>query len=68
MVPFKEQIYIVRKDGDYKCVQHITNEFWSRCRKEFLTNLETRMKWNETRRNVKVGDIVLLKDEHSGNQ
>ena len=23
------------------------------------------MKWNETRRNFKVGHIVLLKDEHS---
>ena len=26
------------------------------------------MKWNETRRNFKVGDIVFLKDEHSRNQ
>ena len=33
-----------------------------------MTSLETRMKWNETRRNFKVGDIVLLKDEHSRNQ
>ena len=26
------------------------------------------MKWNEARRNFKVGDIVLLKNEHSRNQ
>ena len=26
------------------------------------------MKWNETRKNFKVGNIVLLKDEHSQNQ
>ena len=52
----------------WRCVQHITNEFWSRWGKEFLASLETWMKWNETRRNFKVCDIVLLKDEHSRNQ
>ena len=26
------------------------------------------MKWNKSRGNFKVGDIVLLKDEHSRNQ
>ena len=49
-------------------VQHITNEFWSRWRKQFLTSLQIRMKWNKTRRIFKVGEIVLLKDEHSRNQ
>ena len=37
----------------WKCVQDITIEFWSRWRIEFLTSLQTRMKWNETRRNFK---------------
>ena len=26
------------------------------------------MKWNKSRRNFKVGDTVLLKDDHSPNQ
>ena len=39
----------------WRRAQHITNEFWSRWRKEFLTSLQTWMKWNETRRNFKVG-------------
>ena len=37
----------------WKCVQDITTEFWSRWRIEFLTSLQIRMKWNETRRNFK---------------
>ena len=62
------------QDADLYCnkrwrrVQYITNELWSRWRKTFLTSLQTGMRWNGTRRNFKVGDIVLLKDEHSRNQ
>ena len=52
----------------WRRVQHIINDFWSRWRKEFLTSLQTRMEWNETRRNFKVGDMVPLKNEHSRNQ
>ena len=43
--------------------QHIANEFWSRWRKEFLTSFQARSKWSKSRRNVTVGDIVLLKIE-----
>ncbi|XP_023808641.1 uncharacterized protein LOC111947062 [Oryzias latipes] len=34
-----------------------------RWRKEYLLNLQQRSKWNKTRRNAKVDDIVLLQDE-----
>ena len=43
-------------------VQHISNEFWSRWRKEVLATLQCWQKWNTIRRNCKVGDIVLLKE------
>ena len=43
-------------------VQHISNEFWSRWRKEVLATLQCCQKWNSIRRNCKVGDIVLLKE------
>ena len=33
-----------------------------------MTSLQTQIKWNETRRNFKVNDIVLLMDRHSRNQ
>ena len=47
----------------WRKIQHIANKFWSRWRKEFLTSLQARSKWSKSRRNVTVGDIVLLKTE-----
>ena len=44
-------------------MQHNTEEFWYRWRKEFLQSLQTRQKWNDKRRNLKVGDIVILKNK-----
>ena len=46
----------------WRRVQHISNEFWSRWRKEVLAALQCRQKWNTIRRNCKVGNIVLLKE------
>ena len=42
--------------------EHISNEFWSRWRKEVLVTLQYRQNWNTIRRNCKVGDIFLLKE------
>ena len=47
----------------WRRVQHISNEFWSRWRKEFLTTLQERQKWIRNRRNFAVGDIVILKQD-----
>ena len=48
-------------------MQHIASEFWSRWRKEFLSSLQARSKWNSKTRNIEVGDIVLLKDDQPRN-
>ena len=48
-------------------VQHITDEFWTRWRKEFLHTLQERKSSNRRRRNFKNGDIVLLKNESNRN-
>ena len=45
----------------WRRVQHLSNEFWNRWRREFLQTLQQRQKWTGTRRNVQVNDIVLLK-------
>ena len=45
----------------WRRIQHFANEFWSR--KEFLHSLQERPKWNKSRRNLEIGDIVLLMDE-----
>ena len=57
------------KDGDhYQCrwkqTQCLINLFWTRWIKECLPNLQTRQKWMERKKNLKVGDIVLLMDEN----
>ena len=46
----------------WRRVTHISDEFWSRWRKEVLEILQCHQKWNIIRRNCKVGDIVLLKE------
>ena len=47
----------------WRRVQHLTNEFWSRWRKEYLQNLQTRAKWCRPRKDLGVGDVVTIKDE-----
>jgi len=46
----------------WRRVQHLANTFWSRWRREYLTSLQSRSKWQEERRNLREGDVVLLKD------
>ena len=46
----------------WRRVQYLTNEFWSRWRKEFLLSLQERQKWTRPRRNLNVNDIVIVKD------
>ena len=47
----------------WRRVQHIANEFWTRWRKEYLSTLQSRTKWNEIKKNVKVGDVVIIDNE-----
>lgn len=46
----------------WRWVQHLANTFWSRWRQEYLTTLQSRSKWQKERRNLRKGDVVLLKD------
>ena len=49
----------------WRRVQHLTNEFWTRWRKEFLHALQERQKWVRPRRNMQIGDIVLVTDDNT---
>ncbi|KAK3719742.1 hypothetical protein QZH41_001946 [Actinostola sp. cb2023] len=49
----------------WRRVQHLTNEFWTRWRKEFLHSLQEMQKWSRKRRNLQTGDVVILKEEDS---
>jgi hypothetical protein len=37
--------------------------FWSRWRKEYLPQLQQRQKWTDSQRDLRNGDVVLLKDK-----
>ena len=49
----------------WRRVQYLANLFWSRWKREYHLTLQKRQKWNRPVRNVAVGDVVLLKDDHS---
>ena len=62
----QEQTDIDLKDiyrSQWKRVQHLSNMFWLKWRKEYLQTLQARRKWTETLPNLAVGDVVLLKDK-----
>ena len=51
----------------WRRVQHLDDEFWSRWREEFLSILQTRSKWTTKKRNFKVNDIVLIQIDAARN-
>ena len=46
----------------WRRVQYLADQFWSRWRREYLATLQKRHKWVRKSRNFEVGDIVLIKD------
>lgn len=56
----KEDLYLNKR---WRRVQYLANEFWTRWKKEYLLNLQSRQKWHKSRRNLKINDIVLLQDD-----
>ena len=47
----------------YRQVQYMADQFWGRWKVEYLRGLQLREKWLCKRRNVSVGDVVLITDE-----
>lgn len=48
----------------YQHLQMIFQHFWQRWSTEYLNELQTRAKWYIERNNVKIGDVVLIKDKN----
>ena len=57
----RNDVYLTKR---WKRVQYLANCFWEQWRKCDLLSLQERQKWSKTRRNVRKGDIVLLKDDN----
>ena len=56
----KEDLYTRRR---WRQVQYMANLFWSRWVKEYLPILQNRQKWFQPKRNLEIGDIVLVVGE-----
>ncbi|XP_073531981.1 uncharacterized protein [Phyllobates terribilis] len=46
----------------WRQVQSLANTFWDRWRKQYLSTLQPLTKWQSTRPNLNIGDLVLVKD------
>ena len=58
----RNDVYMRRR---WRRVQHLCNLFWSRWKKEYLATLQQRPKWYQEKRNMKIDDVVLIKDENT---
>ncbi|XP_055908728.1 uncharacterized protein LOC129943365 [Eupeodes corollae] len=47
----------------WKRIQALMETFWSKWSSEYLSRLQQRPKWMKVQENIKIGDIVLIKDE-----
>ena len=58
----RNDIYMRRR---WRRVQYLCNLFWSRWKREYLPTLQEKAKWNKVKRNLKVDDVVLVRDENA---
>ncbi|XP_033752106.1 uncharacterized protein LOC117335931 [Pecten maximus] len=49
--------------AQWKRVKVLADTFWKRWRAQYLHTLQPRRKWNDKRKNIAIGDIVLLRDK-----
>jgi len=56
----KEDVYSRKR---WRRVQFLANQFWHKWRSAFLPTLQTRTKWTKQDSDLKVEDVVLLKDD-----
>ena len=47
----------------WRHVQHLANEFWNKWRKQYLSSLQQRPKWQKVHPNLEINDVVLVKDD-----
>lgn len=48
----------------YQRIQQIQQHFWTRWSKEYLSSLQQRSKWQINQHNIKIGDIVIVKEDN----
>ena len=54
----------VNRLNRWQHLQHLHQNFWKRWAKEYLHQLQQRVKWQKKKRNLKKDDLVVLKEEN----
>ena len=57
----KSDCYVRRR---WRQIQYLADVFWKRWHLQYLHLLQERQKWYKPTRNIKIGDIVMLVDNH----
>ena len=60
--PFRE---CTNNKQRFELVQNITNVFWKKMVRSYFPSLTVQQKWHTQRRDVAVGDIVLIQDSNA---
>ena len=58
----KDDVYAKRW---WRQVQYLANVFWRRWIREYLPALQTRQKWQRSKTDMHIGDVVLVADENT---
>ncbi|XP_068684252.1 uncharacterized protein [Montipora capricornis] len=59
---FEENERMSRKR--WRQAQVLANHYWKRWLREYVPSLQERQKWNQVRRNLRIGDLVLIADDN----
>ena len=46
-------------------IESLVDAFWRKCSRNYFSSLLLRKKWHTSKRNLKIGDIVLIHDSRS---
>ncbi|KAL5015727.1 hypothetical protein ScPMuIL_005316 [Solemya velum] len=60
--PFRALEFKDMYKTSWQHIQILANQFWKWWQQEYLHSLQSRRKWVEPKENIKVNDVVLLKD------
>jgi len=48
----------------WQLISHLKGQFWTSFRKDFMSELQSRVKWATPQRNIKVGEIVVVHEDN----